>query len=151
MIIQNSTVNIVMPRVENIKRKFILHEDLLKTHYNEANILPIPDEASIEIPRIVVTSKGEHSQLSISPEAVSLETVYTDDFTSRWDLCRKYIMDRMGDIFGLTEIFTDEGYNYIGIVSNLLWNDITAEGTRVLFQNLFGKIPEETLDGLLVK
>ena len=75
MIVQNSAVNIMFTRCENIKKQYILNEEVLKEKFNEANILPIPDDAPTEIPRILVKTKGEHSQLSIAPEATNFQTV----------------------------------------------------------------------------
>lgn len=91
MIIQNSAVNIMFSRCENIKKQYILNEEILKERFNEASILPIPDEAPSEIPRVIVKTKGEHSQLSIAPEAVNFQTVYSDDYTQNWELCEEYI------------------------------------------------------------
>lgn len=151
MIIQNSAVNIMFSRCENIKKQYILNEEILKDRFNEASILPIPDEAPSEIPRIVVKTKGEHSQLSIAPEAVNFQTVYSDDYTHKWELCEDYIESRIENIFRLTDKFTAEQYKYIGIVTNLIWDDISRDGNKILFKNLFGIQSADNLDDLVVK
>ena len=151
MIVQNSAVNIMFTRCENIKKQYILNEEVLKEKFNEANILPIPDDAPTEIPRILVKTKGEHSQLSIAPEATNFQTVYTDEYTDDWKLCEEYIKSRIDDVFRLIDTFAAEKYKYIGIVTNLIWDDIKEDGNKKLFNNLFGKMPVDNLDDLVVK
>lgn len=151
MIIKNSAVNIAFNRSENIKRKYILNEHILEKRFNSANILPIPDDAPSEIPRIIVKSKGEHSQLNIAPEAVNLQTAYTDEFQANWDLCEQYMRERIDDVFKLTDSFCDGSYKYVGIVAELIWDEINEEGHKRLFGNLFEKDAPSTLDDLVVK
>lgn len=151
MIVQNSAVNIMFTRCENIKKQYILNEEVLKEKFNEANILPIPNDAPTEIPRILVKTKGEHSQLSIAPEATNFQTVYTDEYTDDWKLCEEYIKSRIDDVFRLIDTFAAEKYKYIGIVTNLIWDDIKEDGNKKLFNNLFGKMPVDNLDDLVVK
>ena len=151
MIIQNSAVNIMFSRCENIKKQYILNEEILKERFNEASILPIPDEAPSEIPRVIVKTKGEHSQLSIAPEAVNFQTIYSDDYTQNWELCEEYIKSRIENIFKLTDKFTAEQYNYIGIVTNLIWDNVSKDGNKILFKNLFGIPSADNLDDLVVK
>ncbi len=151
MIIQNTAVNIRFSRIENIKRKYILNEDVLKDNFNEASILPIPDDAPMEIPRILIKSKGEHSQVSIAPEAITFQTQYTDAYTEDWNLCHKYISTRTQDIFNLTDGFTSGDYHYIGIVSNLIWNDVQTAGNKVLYKNIMGKEAADNLDDLVIR
>ena len=150
MVIQNSAINFKFPRVENVKRKYILNQDILKEKFNEANILPIPDDAPSEIPRILISSKGEHSQVSIAPEAITIQTTYSDEYLTNWEKCSEYMKTRANDIYSLTDKLTDN-YDYIGVVTNLIWNDIQEKGNQVLFSNIFGKCAAENLDDLVVK
>lgn len=151
MIIQNTAVNIRFSRIENIKRKYILNEEILKEKFNEAIILPIPDDAPMEVPRILIKSKGEHSQINIAPEAITMQTIYTDEHKKNWRLCEEYISSRVQDIFKLTDEFTCGNYHYIGVVTNLIWDTEMKDGNKVLFRNLMGKEATNNLDDLVVK
>ena len=151
MIIKNSAVNIMFSRCENIQKQYILNEEIIKERFNEASILPIPDEAPSEIPRVIVKTKGEHSQLSIAPGAVNFQTEYSDDYTQNWELCEEYIKSRIENIFKLTDKFAAEQYNYIGIVTNLIWDNVSKDGNKILFNNLFGIPSADNLDDLVVK
>ena len=151
MIIQNSAINIKFPRVDNIKKSYILNEEILKQNFNEANILPIPDDAPSEIPRIMIKTKGEHSQLSIAPGGLNFETVYTHEYVKNWSLCEEYLNTRVNDIYTLTDKITGGKHNYIGIVTNLIWDDIEDNGNKILFENLFGKKASKNLDDIVVR
>lgn len=151
MVIQNTAVNIIFSKIDNIKRKYILNEEILKEKFNEANILPIPDDAPMEIPRILIKSKGEHSQLNIAPESINLQTTYTDEYVNNWNLCEAYISSRAKDIFKLADQFTSGKYHYIGIVTNLIWDPVQQQGHKVLFHNLLGCEAADNLDDLVVR
>lgn len=137
--------------MENIKRKYILHENILEDKFNEASILPIPDDAPSEIPRIVIKSKGEHSQVSIAPEAVNLQTIYTDEYLTNWNLCENYIKSRVNDLLKLTDSITEKKYEYFGVVVDLVLDEYTDNGNEILYKNLFNKQPQNTLEDLVVK
>ncbi len=151
MTIRNSSVNIMFERCENIKKQYILNNEPLKKNFNEANILPIPDEAPSEIPRIIITTKGEHSQLGIAPEAANFHTKYSGNYLEDWKLCESYINSRLTDVFKFLDTITMQNYKYMGIVANMIWDDIQKDGNKKLFQNLFGREPASNLDDLMVK
>ncbi len=54
-------------------------------------------------------------------------------------------------MFRLIDTFSLEKYKYIGIVTNLIWDEIMEDGNKTLFRNLFGNLPADNLDDLLVK
>lgn len=151
MTFNNSVINIRFTRTENIKKKYIMHEEILNDKFNEASILPIPDDAPAEIPRIIIKSKGEHSQINIAPEAVNLQTVYSDDYLSNWNLCENYTRSRAVDLLKFTDTITEGRYDYIGVVVDLVLDEYKNEGNKVLYKNLFGKQPNDTLEDLVVK
>lgn len=151
MIIQDSSVNLMFNKIDNLKKTYILNQGILKDKFNEATILPIPDDAPSEIPRILMTSQKEHSQLSIGPEAITLQTVYDDAFNKNWDECEKYVGSRLEDVFLLSDELTMKSYNYIGMVVNLIIDDINQNAQFKLYQNLFNKKAIDNLDDILIK
>lgn len=151
MIIQDSIVSIKFPRVDNIKKAYFENEEILKKEFSEATILPIPDDAPIEIPRIILKSKGEHSQLNIAPEAASIQIAYTDDYKENWMLCEQYITTKIENIFELTDILTEDNYNYVGLVTNILWNQDTEKVVRKLSDNLLKIKDNGMLHDLFIK
>ena len=151
MTILNTATSVFFPHVENIKKEYILNEQILKDKFNAAGILPIPDDAPVEIPRIVISTIKEHSQLNIAPETVNFQTIYDNEFSNDWEKCEEYIKSRMDDVFKLTDILTNNRYSYVGIVTNILWDDITESANAILYKNITKKDAPNNLDDFSVK
>ena len=73
MLIQGTSITITYKKIEGIKKAYYNNEEILKQYFNEATALPIPDDAPIDIPRIIVKTINEHAQLNISPTATTFE------------------------------------------------------------------------------
>ena len=135
MQIQETTITITYNRVENIKRAYYQNEKLLE-HFNEATVLPIPDDAPLEIPRIIIKSLNEHAQLNISPIATTLDVRYDNGYEKEWRKCSEYLNQRIVSIFNLLDVITDQDYKYIGLVSSVLFDDIKDNGAERLTNQL---------------
>ncbi|MEG1142803.1 MAG: hypothetical protein RSE41_10255 [Clostridia bacterium] len=136
MLIQDTSISVRFNKIENLKKIYFLNEELLKTHFNEATVLPVPDEAPLEIPRIILKSKNEHSQLNITPVNATLQIIYNDGYEKNWDNCATYIMGKMDIIFKFLNIVTNDEYEYIGMVTNVIIDEIAENGAQFLANNL---------------
>lgn len=139
MIIQDSTITIKFARVENLKRLYFKNEDALREAFNEATVLPIPDDAPSEIPRIILKSKNEYTQLNISSDTISMQTVYDESYRKNWTLCEKYINDKIKYLFDFADSLTNGNYNYVGIVISIIEDEINKNATEILTSNLLSK------------
>jgi len=136
MLIKNTSISIKYNKIDNLKRKFFHNEDLMREFFNEASVLPIPDDAPPEIPRIIIKSFNEHSQLNISPIASTLQISYNDGFERDWKSCKRYIRQKMGVVFSLLNVLTNNVYEYIGVVAEVLLDEHMNNGAQILAQNL---------------
>lgn len=136
MLIQGTSVSVTYRRINALKKTYYNNEDILKKFFNEATVLPVPDEAPDDIPRIIVKTLHEHAQLNITPVAATLEILYNDGYENCWETCASYILERMKTVFGFLNILTDNRYDYIGIVTNILMDDVVRDGAKVLANNL---------------
>ena len=80
MFIQSSIVSIMYNKIDNIKKIYYDNSDLLKSFFNEATVLPVPDDAPVEIPRIILKTLHEHSKLSITPVISTFEVQYNNGY-----------------------------------------------------------------------
>ena len=135
MLIKNTSISVKYKKIENIKKSFIESEKKIKGVFNEATMLPIPDDAPPEIPRIIIKTLNEHSQLNISPVATTLSINYSDGFEKDWSKCEQYILQKMEVVFSLLNNLTENQYEYIGIVTEVLLDEY-LEGAKVLANNL---------------
>ena len=67
MIIDNICFSLSFERIENFRQKIFDIEKKLGNHFiTPLNVLPIPDDAPPEIPRIIARSKQNHTELIVS-------------------------------------------------------------------------------------
>lgn len=136
MLIHGTSITVTYNKVEGLKRAYYENENILKDYFDEATTLPIPDEAPLEIPRIIIKTSHEHAQLNISPIAATFEVQYDSGFEENWNFCSKYIKERMDVVFQLLDLLTNKCYKYIGMVSNVFYNEVTQGATEKIAQVL---------------
>lgn len=136
MLIKGTSISVTYKRIDALKKTYYNNENILKAYFNEATVLPVPDNAPDGIPRIVVTTLHEHAQLNITPVTTTLQILYNDGFEHDWNSCVSYIQERMKPVFAFLNILTENQYDYIGIVTNVLMDDIVSDGAKILASNL---------------
>ncbi len=136
MLIKNTSISIKYQKIDNLKKNYFLNEDILKEHFNEATVLPIPDDAPLEIPRIIIKSLNEHSQMNISPIATTLQINYKEGFEKDWKKCEQYIQQKMKIVFSFLNIITNNEYEYIGVITEVLLDEYMKDGAQILAHNL---------------
>lgn len=151
MLIKNTSISIKYRRIDNLKKKYFLNEDTLKEHFNEATVLPIPDDAPLEIPRIIIKSLNEHSQLNISPIAATLQINYNDGFEKDWKKCEQYIQQKMKIVFSFLNILTNNEYEYIGVVTDVLLDEYMEDGAQILAHNLLKNSDDSSIYDLNIR
>jgi predicted small secreted protein len=151
MLIKNTSISIKYKKIDNLKKNYFINEDILKEHFNEATVLPIPDEAPLEIPRIIIKSKNEHSQLNISPIAATLQIDYNDGYEKDWNKCEDYIINKMKIVFSFFNILTKNEYEYIGVVSEILLDEYLRDGAKILAHNLLKNSGESSIYDLNIR
>lgn len=98
MIIKQTNLNLVYPRIMEYRKKFANAEDILRQYFMPSTILPIPEQVQDEVPRIIAQSKNGHSVLNIALSVASFITNYNDSFVSDWNKCKTYLEQRCSDI-----------------------------------------------------
>lgn len=136
MLIQGTSITVTYKKIEGIKKAYYNNEEILKSFFNEATVLPVPDDAPVEIPRIIIKTLNEHAQLNISPVATTFEVHYDAGFERNWDICAKYLVERMSKVFEFLNILTNNTYEYVGLVSNILYDEVGQNGTKKIVNSL---------------
>lgn len=112
--IKKSAFVVTYPPIRDLKKKYINNAELI-TAYHEADILSIDEHAPFEIPRIIMSSISGHSQITIAPAALSLNTTYDNNFAQSWDLCKDYLSDKFTMIAKFLESITEDIFSFSGI------------------------------------
>ena len=151
MLIKNTSISIKYKKIDNLKKNYFLNENILKEHFNEATVLPIPDDAPLEIPRIIIKSSNEHSQLNISPIASTLQINYNDGFEKNWKNCEQYIQQKMKTVFSFLNILTNNEYEYIGAITEVLLDEYMKDGAQILAHNLLKNNDDSSIYDLNIR
>ena len=114
MRINNSEVNFIVTKSQNIRKKAFDFEDFLDD-FKEPFIVPLPDNFSPDAPRIIFQTPHGHSTLTISQTNFSLKTGYDNGWEYDIEKCLDYIRNRAESIYTMvTE--NDITIFYIGII-----------------------------------
>lgn len=90
-------------------------EDFLKELYGVPQTFPIPDNFAADAARILLHSKGGHSQISFSQISVDFIVNFDDDFTTNFNLTKNYLIERLNIIKNLLNRIGINTFCYAGI------------------------------------
>lgn len=114
-----------------IRRSANQIEDILEEYYGPPQTMPIPDDFAAEAPRIVLNSKGGHSQISFSQISVDLTVNFDGEFSSDYELTKRYLLQRLNILKNLLKEIDITRYYFMGISYNIHLD--TAEKTTNQF------------------
>ena len=137
MIYKTCGINITFNRIEKIKKVFIDNSSVF-VGYNEPSILPIPDDAPREIPRIMLQSEHGYSQITISPEVISFIVTFDEAFSSDWVKCEEYLKEKKGIIEDFLVAAGIKKIKYCGVFTSYQYENISPESnaTSVIQESL---------------
>lgn len=132
MVIVDSKVNVVFGEIDGIVKKFYNNSDFLGELFDEAELIPVPEDAPCEIPRFVLKSKGGHSTLSLSKNMSELYTKYDGEYNSQWELCEENLLQKIDAIYKTLDDITEGKYLFSGITVTVIDDRRDEDGTNKL-------------------
>ncbi len=136
MVFQNTSVSVTYNRIEKINETYYKNKQILNDFFDEGTVFSMPENAPLEVPRIIINTHHRHGTLNISPIATTFSVIYNDGFEKDWDSCVGYIRERMNSVFMFLDSLTNNNYSYIGVVTNLIYDEILQDGCKVLSDKL---------------
>ena len=92
-----------MGRNASIRRAVNQIEDIVKKHsvggYAQPQVLPVPDELGPEIPRMIFSSRGGHSQILVSQVGLNFTANYSPDWATDPKRCLDYLLSKVDMLF----------------------------------------------------
>lgn len=143
MIIEQTNLNLVYPRIMEYRKKFANSEDILQQYFMPSTILPIPEQVQDEVPRIVAQTKNGHSMLNIALSVSSFITNYNGEFVSDWNKCKEYLVQRCSGIYKIIDNMTENNNTFVGLITNVEIDDLNGTGLEILKKSLFGEETEK--------
>lgn len=98
-----------------IRRNVNQIEDALSDYYGVPQILPIPDEFAADAPRIILSSKNGHSQISFSQISADMIANFDGDFIHDFMKTKSYAEERITLLKDLLLSIGIEQYYFCGI------------------------------------
>lgn len=137
-IVVKSTIQALTQPVDQVRKTVFDLEESLKGAFLPPQLIPVPDEAPLEIPRIVFKSTNGHSTLNITPIRCELVTNYDEKFCNNIDKCTDYIKEKGGCISKFLQISDSEMIG-LGLQLNVRWKieDCSYETTSEIFSKFF--------------
>jgi len=143
MIIQNTNFNIFYPKIPNLRRKVVDYEEKFTTFFLPFKILPIPDDAPEEIPRIMMSTINGHSSLNLSLTGAAFTTNYDEKFNYDWEKCLGYLNDRIIKVYDILDTLKQDRFLFSGLLTQIFINEFT-ENPVDLIQNKILKLNSKT-------
>lgn len=154
MIIQTASVSIHFKPITDIKRRYYNCDKVLEGEFQEPTMLPVPDNAYQDYPRIIVMSNNGHSQLTLTMATATLSVNFNAGYEYDWGKCGEYISQKVGVVEQFLHDLGVDGYTYAGLMSTVLFDEI-KEGTVEYVKNKllspFTNFNEDTLEELVLK
>ena len=148
MIIQTASVTMHFKPLKDMKRTYFSHDDALKGGFQEAAILPVPDDAPLDYPRIIIISKGGHSQLTLTSTTATLLTNFDGGYERNWSKGRDYILDKMTSVTKFLYDMGVDAFLYVGFVTTLLMDEIEEKPEAYLHERLLKSENSEGMGNL---
>jgi hypothetical protein len=152
MLITDSNFNLIFHPTTNIRESiFDIEKELSEFFPKPFNLIPLPNEAPPDIPRITATSHHGFSTLSISLNQIQFSTNFNDDFSSDWNKCKAYIVNRIFKIRNILKTWFKSEPLYCGITIKLLNELQNREAIELLLNNFIKIQPSGNIYDLLSK
>lgn len=94
MKILSSTFSVFFPLIQNMREHFFEIEKNLGEHFTNFGLLPLPEEAPVEFPRISAISKNGHTNLNFTLQSAQMTVNFDEKFWHDIDACIGYVRER---------------------------------------------------------
>ena len=136
MIVLNTQYNVLYPRLSDIRRRVVEYEDILSSEFLPYEILPIPDNAPSDIPRVTITTKHGHSMLQMSLTGAAFQTAYDDEFNKCWNTCHDYLTKRTTQVFDIISYISSEQIHMQGFTAQIILDNLEGDPVNFLHKNI---------------
>ncbi|MBR3414623.1 hypothetical protein IKG73_01215 [Candidatus Saccharibacteria bacterium] len=103
---------------DKIRRRLNEIEDKFSEHYGAPQTIPLPDDFTPDAPRIILTSKNNHSQIVFSQMSVGLNVNFDNEYINNYGKTKEYINDRIATIEELLKSISIDTFMFCGLSYN---------------------------------
>ncbi len=137
MLVRTARYNLFFPKVSNLRRKAFEIEETLSPYFTSVTLIPIPDDAPEEIPRIATSSHNGHSTLNISLTNAQISTSYDEKFERDWESCLSYLKERVFQISNVLSSYIEGDFLFSGLTTEIVFDDLGENTPLELIKTRF--------------
>ena len=108
MIVESCSFTVHFPNNQKIREKFFLLEKHFEGFQKPFTLMPVPEDAPIEIPRIIAMTEKQHSQLIITGNTAQISTNFDENYNKDISKCISYVKDKSSSIITSIPLFGAE-------------------------------------------
>jgi len=132
----NSNFNIFFSPILNLRESiFNLENELASFFPKPFGLIPLPNEAPLEIPRITATSHHGYSNLNISLNSAQFSTKFDENFSNDWNKCSDYIYQHVSKIYSILKARFNDKPLYCGLTINFLHKIDSSNAIDLMINN----------------
>lgn len=105
--------------INELRKKIVNNWSLVG--FNEPTILPIPDDAPDEIPRVICQSMNGHTSINISKDSLSMYVNFDGEYLENWNLCQKYLSEKLNNVICFLNSIGCS-FSFSGLVTQIFYN-----------------------------
>jgi hypothetical protein len=141
---------LIFPPIQNIRENiFSLEEQLAEYFLKPFTLIPLPDEAPVEMPRISAMTHHGFSTLNLSQNSFQFLTNFNKDYGEDWERCANYIYERVLRIVNILKPLFNHQI-YCGLIINLI-EKTNDESISFLLKNFSNKKSFDKIYDIITK
>lgn len=115
MSIRACTYNLTFAPNPNIRKSLFALEDALDGFQKPFTLIPVPEDAPLDFPRITASSPNGHSTLFVSGQNAQIQSVFDDAYKSEVGTCLSYSKNRALSFYDAFGSFASFDFFFSGL------------------------------------
>lgn len=127
MIVQSCTFTVHFPKNARIRESLFALEEHFVGFQKPFTLVPLPQEAPLDIPRIIAVTNQHHSQLIFTGNSAQLVTTFDENYNTDISKCIAYVQSKCDSIIAALKVIGSESdgkpkFYFSGLSISLLFD-----------------------------
>ena len=152
MRIRASVYGLTFSPEPSIRKSIFDLEESLRGYQKPFNLIPVPDDAPFEFPRITANSTNGHSTLILSAMNAQIQVAYDGEYSENYSKCLAYSKEKALELFDSLKKIVKTQIQFSGITVQVDFPEIAEADLAEYISSRYMKISSELdLDDAAVK
>ena len=144
MDIAGCTFSLIFNPIPDIRRSLFKIEDCLEGYVKPFQLVPLPENAPLDLPRITATSEKKHSELLVTAQSAQVRTSFDEEYLHDIEKSLTYSQKKAEELLAALTTMDDVALMYAGLSTQIVFRqeDITDEPASFI-KNSYLKIDSD--------